>query len=205
MRVVKKPIKDLVPAPYNPRKKLRRGDKEFEAIKQSVQTYGYVEPIVWNERTGHVVGGNQRLMVLQEMGATEVEVSVVDLSEEREKALNVALNKVHGDWDLPSLRTLLEEIETDWPDAFTGFDESDLEELAAMGSELDVIDHSARKDESDRRTVPGHANMIVSVGTLAAVVDCETVRAMMQLILERWGPDNEQAILGFCRWVLETA
>ena len=73
----------------------------------------------FNRRTGRLVGGHQRLKVLQEKGVAEVEVSVVDLDEDRERALNVALNKVQGDWDQEKLAALLAELEEH------GFDLSD--------------------------------------------------------------------------------
>ena len=61
MKIVKKKIEDLRPASYNPRKDLKPGDKEYEKLKRSITEFGYVEPVIWNERTGTVVGGHQRL------------------------------------------------------------------------------------------------------------------------------------------------
>jgi ParB-like chromosome segregation protein Spo0J len=89
-----------------------------------------VEPLVWNKQTGNLVGGHQRLKVLKEQGVKEVEVSVVDLSETKEKALNIALNKVQGDWDLPKLKDLLQEIDTgEFDIGITGFDTDEIENL----------------------------------------------------------------------------
>jgi len=87
-------IDKLNPAKYNPRKDLKPGDKEYEKLKRSMNEFGYVEPIIWNKQTGNVVGGHQRLKVLQEMGQTEIDCVVIDLPEGREKAFNVALNKI---------------------------------------------------------------------------------------------------------------
>src|SRR5262249_46401676 len=86
------PIDRLIPAPYNPRKALKPGDKAYHKLERSLRQFGLVEPLVWNERTGHVVGGHARLAILRAMGVTEVPVSVVNLSDAREKALNVVLN-----------------------------------------------------------------------------------------------------------------
>src|SRR5690242_1852294 len=86
------PLADLKPAPYNPRRQLRPGDKPFEKLARSLREFGLVEPLVWNELTGHVVGGHLRLGILKAQGVREVPVSVVRLSPEREKALNVLLN-----------------------------------------------------------------------------------------------------------------
>lgn len=86
------PIDQLVPAPYNPRKVLRPTDRAYRKLEQSIREFGLVEPLVWNERTGHVVGGHARLAILKALGIPEVPVSVVRLSDAREKALNVVLN-----------------------------------------------------------------------------------------------------------------
>lgn len=81
MRIEKLPMAQIVPAAYNPRKNLTPKDPEYQKLKRSMEKFGYVEPIVFNERTGRVVGGHQRLKVLQEMGVADVAVSVVDLPE----------------------------------------------------------------------------------------------------------------------------
>ena len=60
----------LNPAAYNPRRKLKPGDKDYEKLKRSIEEFGFVEPVVWNQATGHVVGGHQRLQVLLDMGET---------------------------------------------------------------------------------------------------------------------------------------
>jgi len=130
MRVIKKQINELIPADYNPRKDLKPGDPEYEKLKRSILEFGYVEPIVWNERTGRVIGGHQRLTVLKELGVEAVEVSVVDLPEGKEKALNLALNKIQGEWDMPKLKDLLEELDTgEFDIEVTGFDENEIERL----------------------------------------------------------------------------
>ncbi len=88
------PVGKLAPADYNPRKDLKPGDPEYEKLKRSLSEFGYVEPVIWNKTTGNVVGGHQRLKVLIDIGVTEVECVVVEMGEEKEKALNVALNKI---------------------------------------------------------------------------------------------------------------
>ena len=107
------PLSSLNPAPYNPRVQLKPGDPEFESLRRSMGSFGVVEPLVWNKRTGHLVGGHQRLAVLRAMGgagATEADVSVVDLPLAREKALNLALNRIQGRWDEDRLAELLREL-----------------------------------------------------------------------------------------------
>lgn len=99
MEIEKKRVEELKAAEYNPRKDLKPGDAEYEKLKRSIKEFGYVEPIIWNKRTGVVVGGHQRLKVMKDLGYEEVDCVVVDLDEKQEKALNVALNKISGAWD----------------------------------------------------------------------------------------------------------
>lgn len=130
MRIEKRNIEELIPANYNPRKDLQPNDTEYIKIKRSIETFGYVDPIIVNERTGVIVGGHQRLKVLKDLGYDEVDVSVVDLSEENEKALNVALNKISGEWDFALLKDLLEELDASSIDVeLTGFDIDEMENL----------------------------------------------------------------------------
>ena len=107
MIIRKIPVTEINPAKYNPRKDLKPGDPAYEKLKRSMTEFGYVEPIIWNEETGNIVGGHQRYKILVEEGNTEVECVVVKLSPEREKALNVALNKVTGDWEFEALADLI--------------------------------------------------------------------------------------------------
>lgn len=83
----------LKAAAYNPRKDLKPGDEEYEKLRRSIEEFGYVEPVIWNERTGNIVGGHQRFKVLTALGYTEIDCVVLDIDEQREKALNVASTK----------------------------------------------------------------------------------------------------------------
>ena len=105
------PADKLNPAAYNPRKDLQPGDAEYEKLLRSVEEFGYVEPIIWNERTGNIVGGHQRFKVLRQLGFAEIDCVVVDMDEAREKALNIALNKISGDWDAAKLAEVFRDIE----------------------------------------------------------------------------------------------
>lgn len=150
MRIEKKPLKVLKRAAYNPRKRLKEGDKEYEKIKRSIEVNGLVEPLVWNERTGNLVGGHQRLTVMQDMGYTEVEVSVVDLDEAQEKQLNVTLNKVKGRWDFDKLAELLEEMDDV---TLTGFEQWEVDGLSTDYDHIaDLLedDFTDLKDPSER-------------------------------------------------------
>lgn len=148
------PVENINPAVYNPRKDLRPGDPEYEKLKRSIHEFGFVEPLVWNRRTGNLVGGHQRFKILLEQGATEVECSVVDLDETQEKALNIALNKISGDWDMPKLKDLLEELDVgDFDVELTGFDMDEIEQLMTACFDGDVqeddFDADAAANEID--------------------------------------------------------
>lgn len=130
MLIEKKKTQSLLPAEYNPRKDLKPGDPEYEKLKRSIEQFGYVEPVIWNKATGRVVGGHQRLKVLIDMGITEVDCVVVDFDEEHEKALNVALNKISGDWDKDKLALLITDLQaSDFDVSLTGFDQNELDDL----------------------------------------------------------------------------
>lgn len=142
MKIQKVDVSKISPSLYNPRLALKSGDPDYEKLRASIHTFGYVEPLVWNERTGTLVSGHQRLSVLIEDGVTEVEVSVVDLPLEKEKALNLALNKIRGDWDEDKLADLLEEL-SKVPDIdmnITGFSAPEISEI------LDRVEE-VREDE----------------------------------------------------------
>jgi DNA modification methylase len=120
----------LIPADYNPRKDLKPGDPEYEKLKRSIEQFGYVEPVIWNKTTSHVVGGHQRLKVLHDMGITEVECVVIEMDEDKEKALNIALNKISGDWDKDKLALLIADLQgADFDVSLTGFEPAELDAL----------------------------------------------------------------------------
>ncbi len=135
MQIEKRAVADLKAAEYNPRKDLKPGDAEYEKLKRSIQEFGYVEPVIWNKRTGVVVGGHQRLKVMKDLGYTEVDCVVVDLDEAKEKALNIALNKISGEWDNDLLASLLKDLDGSGYDiTLTGFDLAEAQELFGSGS-----------------------------------------------------------------------
>lgn len=130
VNIVKKKIDELIPASYNPRKDLKPQDKEYQKIKKSIEEFGYIQPIIFNAFSNTVVGGHQRLKVLKELGYEEVDAVVIEETEEREKALCIALNKVEGSWDMPLLKDLLQDLDTGALDMeLTGFDDWEIEQL----------------------------------------------------------------------------
>ena len=130
MQIEKISISKLNPAKYNPRKDLKPGDAEYEKLKRSIEEFGYVEPIIWNKKTGNIIGGHQRFKLLKLMGYTEIECVVLALDKLKEKALNVALNKIGGEFDIPLLTDLLKDLsDSDFDATLTGFDLTEIDEL----------------------------------------------------------------------------
>ena len=123
-------LEELRPAAYNPRKKLKPGDKEYEKIKNSIQEFGYVEPIIVNYDMT-VIGGHQRLTVLRDLGYTEAQCVVLHIEDENKvKALNIALNKITGAWNEQLLADLLVDLQSvDFNMDLTGFEAPEIEQL----------------------------------------------------------------------------
>lgn len=129
MIIEKISVDQINPAEYNPRIDLKPGDQEYEKLKRSINEFGYVEPLVWNKQTGNLVGGHQRFKILLEKGLNEVEVSVVDIDPLKEKALNIALNKISGNWDDEKLAAVLEDLQENASNLETGFDPEEMNRL----------------------------------------------------------------------------
>ena len=145
MVIEKIPMEKLIPADYNPRKDLKPGDAEYEKLKRSIKEFGYVEPIIWNKTTGNVVGGHQRLKVLLADGVKEIDCVVVEFDSEKEKALNIALNKVSGEWDRDKLTALISDLQAeDFDVTITGFDLSEIDELFK-----DILQDGVKDDDFD--------------------------------------------------------
>lgn len=142
------PVEKLKPAKYNPRKDLKPGDPQYEKIKRSITEFGYVDPVIWNEVTGNIVGGHQRYKVLTAEGATEIDCVVVHIEDKRdEKALNIALNKATGDWEPVALADLLEDLQNSGYDLnSTGFDAAEIDDLFSKVHDKDVKDDNCTVD-----------------------------------------------------------
>lgn len=128
-------ITELNAAPYNPRIELMPGDPEWEKLEASITNLGNVVPIIWNKRTGNVVGGHQRLAVLKYLGHDTVPCSVVDLDETDEKVLNIALNKIKGKWDYDKLEEILKDFDYEVA-SLSGFSEDEIAVILANNSDL---------------------------------------------------------------------
>ncbi|MFA7254677.1 MAG: DNA modification methylase [Candidatus Omnitrophota bacterium] len=178
-------ITQINPAPYNPRVDLKPGDPEYEKLKRSIETFGYVEPLVWNERTGTLVSGHQRLKILREQGIKTVKVSVVDLTVEREKALNIALNKIEGRWEEDLLLNLLQELEAvpDFDVSFTGFDPPEISSLmdACADTPEDDFDFEAELGKI-KKPVTRKGDLIELVGHRILCGDSSSEEALKKLV-----------------------
>lgn len=148
MNIQRVPVSKLNPAVYNPRLDLKPGDPDYEKLKRSIDEFGCVEILVWNEKTGNLVSGHQRLKILIEQGIQEVEVSVVNLSLPKEKQLNLLLNRVRGDWDEDKLQALVSEL-AEIPDfdlTLTGFDVPEISEILDRHQETKEDDFDLQKE-----------------------------------------------------------
>lgn len=126
MNIETRKLADLRPAAYNPRRKLQPGEPEYEKIARSIEEFGYCDPIIIN-RDGTIIGGHQRATVLKALGYKEADVIVLDLSKPDEKALNIALNKIGGQWDMEKLREVLGELSLSSLDVTaTGYSENEI-------------------------------------------------------------------------------
>lgn len=153
-----KRIADMNRAAYNPRVDLQPEDEEYQAIERSLKRHGLVQPIVWNRRTNTVVSGHQRLTVLEAQGETEVTVSVVDLDDIQEKELNVALNKITGEWDDDKLSVILNELGEEATD--TGFT---LPEIDVLRDELKSYFNDVTAPDEEEPTEEQEESFLLSL------------------------------------------
>ena len=138
------PVSVLKPAAYNPRKKLKKGDKEYKKIENSIREFGFADPLVVNADMT-IIGGHQRLTVAIDLGYTEVPCAVVDVDKTREKALNIALNKITGAWDDQMLADLLKDLENvNFNLDFTGFEAPEIGQLFS-----NIYDKKVKEDNFD--------------------------------------------------------
>jgi len=145
----------LIPDAKNPRKDLKKGDPEFEKINKSVEKFGQLDPIIFNTRTRKILGGHQRIKVLDSQGYTELytvalgaytwafaEADLKELSEKEENAANIALNKAQGDWDIEQLTINLQELKLDDMLEFTGFDDIEFDGMLPYDEPNGIVPRS---------------------------------------------------------------
>lgn len=154
MEVFDVDINTLVSPDYNPRKKLTPDDKEYQKIKASIETFGYADLAVVNKKNNVIIGGNQRVQVLKDLGVKTIKAVFVDLDETKEKALNIALNKITGEWDFAQLENLFNELqEVDFNLDLTGFEKFEIESLSTPIDWSDVDDLSEETYKEPEKTI----------------------------------------------------
>jgi ParB/Sulfiredoxin domain len=135
-------------APYNPR---RMPESELQSLRRSIRLFGFVEPVVVNRRSQRIVGGHQRVIAAAAEGVESVPVVWVDLDSPSELQLNLALNRIGGEWDEDKLRNVLAELDEFGADlALTGFDDAEIAGLLA-----DQAAAEAAEDGGESEGVPG--------------------------------------------------
>ncbi|HEO5851022.1 TPA: DNA modification methylase [Streptococcus agalactiae] len=164
MGIKELPLSDLKPASYNPRKKLKKGDKEYEKIKQSLLKFGYVDPIIVNEDLT-VIGGHQRLTVLKDLKYETAKCVIVSLSKEDEKALNIALNKITGQWDDQLLADLLLDLqESDFNLDLTGFEPPEIDDILSNVHDKDLTEDDFDVEEELKKPTVARRGDIWQLG-----------------------------------------
>lgn len=99
MELVHVPIKDLKFADYNPR---QISESQFKKLRKSIFEFGFVEPVVVNKHPGReniIVGGHMRVRAAEAEGMANVPCFYINVPPFREKLINLALNRISGDWD----------------------------------------------------------------------------------------------------------
>jgi DNA modification methylase len=142
MIIEKKKISDLIPAPYNPRQSTAKQEKH---LKESLEKFGLVEPIIFNKQTGYIVGGHFRVRELKKLGIKEIECVIVDLNEADEKELNIRLNANTGGWDWDTLANDWDVVDLEaWGLDIPQFDT--MEELEASEDDYEVPEGGIETD-----------------------------------------------------------
>ncbi|MCB0363418.1 MAG: DNA modification methylase, partial [Bdellovibrionales bacterium] len=133
MKTTEAKICDLKVAEYNPRK---ISDKEIGNLKRSLKKYGLIQPIVIN-KDKTVISGHQRIRAWREMGNDTVPVIQLDITKNEEKALNLAMNKIGGEWDVEKLYGVMNDLRVTTELDFTGFDEKEVSKILDQFIEVD--------------------------------------------------------------------
>lgn len=156
LNIKKIKIDDIKPASYNPRK---ISDEDFKKLSKSIEQFGLVDPIIINLKNNNIIGGHQRfdylfyekknvelnLIELGDIGWVFCDTDLEIKDDKHEKALNLALNRISGEWNYDELNNLLEELAEFNLDDLTGFD-YDLDEI---DYEFVPLDEEYFDDEDD--------------------------------------------------------
>lgn len=183
MEIRKIQIEDIQESEFNPRVRLEKDSPEYKQIDASIREFGFIEPLVVNEHNMRLVGGHQRLQVLKDTGAAEVEcVMINEPDEDREKVLCLALNRIKGEWDMEKLAVLLGDDNVSvFP---TGFSEEEidldkrLENISEdmLGGDDDVDAEADSDPEEDRRD----AGTVIKIGGYSFTVKAPEYYALLE-------------------------
>lgn len=178
-------INDIEEAFYNPRKVIKKGSKKYNNLKNSLEEFGYVEPLVVNEIKNRLISGHQRLNILRDLGNEEVEVSVVHIEDEvREKALNIALNKIKGKWDSKKLADVLRDIDDEWNALDLGFEESDIAEFLKNDDDLSIDGNCADEMDANIKLRKEAAACVVAIAGVRFSIPADEFAKMEQDIIK---------------------
>ena len=184
MEFKKLAIDSLVPASYNTRKKLMPGDSEFEKIKNSITEFGFVDPIIVNHDLT-VIGGHQRLSVLKTLGYTEVDCVVIEIDKTKEKALNIALNKISGFWDKELLAELIQDLQSlDYDISFTGFEQGEIDKLFSEVNANEIQEDDFDVDEALKEPAISKLGDVWLLGKHRLVCGDSTDPAVFSLLMD---------------------
>ena len=153
-------VDDINPAEYNPR---TISDDEFGKLCKGLEEFGIVDPLIANKDMT-LIGGHQRLKAAKHLGWTQIPVIILDVDKAQEKALNLALNKLRGEWDYGKLTSLLKEFD-DIPEfdiELTGFDVIEATEI----TELMDVDASSILNDDGFGNDPGATDPAKTRGTI---------------------------------------
>lgn len=188
MEIRKIQIEDIRESEFNPRVRLEKGSPEYQQIEASIREFGFIEPLVVNEHNMRLVGGHQRLQVLKDTGAAEVDcVMINEPDEDREKVLCLALNKIKGDWDMEKLAALLgdEEISV----LPTGFAEGEVDLDKYLGIEPEDVpgmeDSAGAEPEQEPEEDLRDVSTVIKIGSYSFTVKAPEYYALLDDIRDK--------------------
>ena len=151
LRIVYEPVEKLKPANYNPR---TISEKDLRSLVKNMSEFGHLGILIANRKTNNLISEHQRLKVAKLLKMKEIAVVWIDVSLRKEKILNIGMNKISGEWDMPMLKDLLEEVDNGEEDMdMTGFDEVEIEMLMTAFNPTD-IDEQSKLDEKKAVVCP---------------------------------------------------
>ena len=183
MEFKKLPTAELKAATYNPRKALKPGDKEYEKIKNSIVEFGYCEPVIVNADMT-IIGGHQRVTVLKDLGYEEIECIVIAIDKTKEKALNIALNKITGEWNKELLADLIEDLQSsDFDIAFTGFEPPEIEQLFNAVHDKKITEDDFDVDEELKKPTVAKAGDVWLLGNHRVICGDSTLPEIYETLM----------------------